>query len=286
MSHNSPINFKRIYLDSKTKDETFVGIRTAIGRLISIKNNIITVSIPCLNDKERTFEWEFSKRLDKTNFQENKLYFFQIYKIVGESELETHVQHMEEAEPADLLGMFLSQSMHLLYLGTSRLKLINQKQFKKLFLYMYNQVCRFCVKNIDEISSMDSLTWITIQPGFTRTFTRWIENDLYFVPPLLRKHMENNNLEPEIKNFIIQRCDEAFFKKNIDCVSENPNELLTKNGNRIFSSRKEIGKINYIYHFIRFLLAEKRFILGVQQNPEYIHNRDIEINWLKNKFKN
>ena len=81
--------------------------------------------------------------------------------------------------------MFLSQSMYLKYLSSSRLKLINNKQFEKLFLYFYNQVCRFCLRNNDEIPSMDNINWESIQLGYTESFTKWIGYDLYFAPPLL-----------------------------------------------------------------------------------------------------
>ena len=279
MSHNSPINYRHVILDEKTKDESFIGIRTTVGRLISKNNNFLCVSIPCLNDRPRNFEWQISKRFDISKLKINGMYFFQIYKIVGEYKLETHVRTVEEAMPVDIVGMFLSQSLYLKYLGSSKLKLLNQKQFEKLFLYYYEQICRFCLRDNDEIPSMDNINWESIQFAYTDSFTKLIGNDLYFIPPLLRRFLGNNDFE--IEQYIIQRFDESLRKQNVDCISKNS---FTDSGKRVFSSRSEISKTNNVYHFIHFLLKAKRFILGIEQNPNLLHNREIEIKWLQNKF--
>jgi len=42
-----------------------------------------------------------------------------------------------------------------------------------------------------------------------------------------------------------------------------------------------LGKLNKIYDFTHFLLRSKRLILGIEQNPNFLHQRDEEISWLK-----
>ena len=283
MSHNSPINFRHVILDEKTKDESYVGIRTTIGRLISIKNKKIQVSIPSLNDRPRTFDWQISKRFDVSQLKNNNLYFFQIYKIIGENNLETYVRRVEEAMPMDIIGMFLSQTLYLKHLGLSRLKLFKEKQFEKLFIYYYEQVCRFCIRDSEEIPSMDRLDWKSIQFSYTDSFTKWIDDDLYFVPPLLRRYMFEKNFDLEIKKYLIQKFDEGLHQQKMDFITSNS---FTESGKRVFSSRQEMAKMNNAYHFIHFLLKSKRFILGIEQDPNRPHNRDILINWIKNKFNN
>lgn len=283
MSHNSPINFRHVILDEKTKDESYVGIRTTVGRLISVKNKKLTVSIPCLNDKPRSFDWQISKRFDVSKLKENHLYFFQIYKIIGEDNLETYVWRTEEAMPLDIVGMFLSQSLYLRYLGSSKLKLINEKQFEKLFLHYYDHVCRFCLSDNVEIPSMDRLDWKSVQFGFTDSFTKWFDDELYFVPPLLRRYMFEKNFDLDVKKFIIQKFDEGLHKQNKDFIQSNS---FLDSGKRVFSTRKEIAQINTVFHFVHFLLKSKRFILGINQNPFELHNRDIQIKWIQNKFCN
>lgn len=276
MSHNSPLNFRRIVLDEWTRDEAFVGIRSTIGRLISINNNILEISTPCLNEMPKNWKWQISNKIDKSKLKKNDLYFFQIYKITGDEIVETHIRNMKEASPVDILGMFLSQSMYLMYLGKERLKLVTSKQFEKLFLYYYKQVCRFCLKNNDEISSMDRIDWKMIQLGFTNSFTKWINSDLYFMPPILRRFLSNQNFDLETKEAIIQKIDESLQEYKSKCISEIPHNEA---GNRMFQ-RRDIAKINKIYRFVYFLLKSKRLILGIKQNPQHPHQRDFQIDWL------
>ena len=192
--------------------------------------------------------------------------------------METYVRTFSKAMPVDIVGMFLAYSLYLLYLEKSRLKLLNPTQFEKLFLIYYDQIAKFCSKNDDEISSMNRLDWKSIQMGFTNSFTKWINSELYFIPPVLRRYIAEYDLN--CKEEIIQKFDGALNNECNDCFS-GTRVPLNKEGKRIFSSRLEMAKINKFYDFVHFLLKEKRFILIVGQNPFKIHQRDEEIKWIK-----
>lgn len=277
MSQNSPINFRRVVLDQTTREESFIGIRTTVGRLSSINENTIEVWTPCLNNIPRKWKWELPKKIDKSKLKINQLYFFQLFKKTGEKNIETFVRAIDVADPIDIVGMFLAQSLYLLYLGSFRLKLVNTNQFEKLFNIFYNQSKNFCSRSKGELELLENMNWKFIQNGFTNDFTKWIDNELYFFPPILRRYISNYTLEQ--KEIIIKQFDQSLFTFNHNCFEKNPYD---KNGNRVFSSRMEMSKFDRIYDFIHFLLRSKRLILGIEQNPNRFHERDEETYWLKN----
>lgn len=280
MSQNSPINYRRLILDEQTKEESFVGIRTTIGRVSSIKSDIIEVWTPCLNQKPRKWIWDLPKNFDKSQLKQNQLYFFQIFKKTGEKNIETFVKRVEIADPIDIVSMFLSQSLYLLYLGTGRLKLLNTNQFEKLFNIFYDNTKKFVFRSSEELDILENTNWKFIQNIVTNDFTKWIDNELYFEPPLLRRKISEYVLPK--KELIIKQFDLSLSKFEHNCFETIPYD---HDGNRLFSSRKELSQFNKIYDFIHFLLRSKRLILGIEQNPNKLHQRDEQITWLKNTIR-
>ena len=126
---------------------------------------------------------------------------------------------------------------------------------------------------------MNHLDWKTIQFGFTNSFTKWIDSELYVVPALLSRFLLK--FESETKDVIIQKFDESLASKNHACFTDIPYNSL---GNRLFS-RMEKAKTNKFYDYINFLINEKRFILKIEQNFYSPHQRDEQISWLKNTIK-
>jgi len=277
MSQNSPINFRRLVLDEQTKEESFVGIRTTIGRVNAIKSNTVEVWIPCLNQKPWKWEWDLPKKFDKSQLKQNQLYFFQLFKKTGEKNIETFVRTVDIADPIDIVTMFLAQSLYLLYLGKGRLKLLNTSQFEKLFKIFYAQTKKFVFRSKEELDILEKTNWKFIQGIVTNDFTKWIQNELYFEPPLLRRSISEYTL-PQ-KELIIKQFDKSLSTFSHNCFETIPYD---DNDNRLFSSRKEMSKFDKIYDFVHFLLRSKRLILGIEQNPNQAHNRDKEISWLKN----
>lgn len=275
MSQNSPINFRQLILDEQTKEESFVGIRTTIGRVSSIKSNTVEVWTPCLNQKPRKWEWDLPKKFDKSQLKQNQLYFFQLFKKTGEKNIETFVRTIDLADPIDIVSMFLAQSLYLLYLGKKRLKLLNTSQFEKLFNTFYNQTEKFVFRSKEELDILENTNWKFIQNVVTNDFTKWIDNELYFDPPLLRRSILEYSL-PQ-KEQIIKQFDKSLSVFSHSCFESNPYD---NNGNRLFSSRKDLSKFDKIYDFVHFLLRSKRLILGIEQNPNHPHQRDEQISWL------
>ena len=277
MSQNSPINFRRLILNEQTKEEAFVGIRTTIGRVSSIKSHTIEAWTPCLNEKPRKWEWDLPKKFDKSKLKQNQLYFFQLFKKTGEKNIETFVRTVEIADPIDIIHMFLAQSLYLLYLGNERLKLLSTLQFEKLFKTFFEQTKKFVLRSREELDILENTDWKFIQNRITNDFTKWIDGELYFEPPLLRRSITDYTL-PQ-KELIIKQFDKSLSTFSHNCFERIPYD---EKGNRLFSSRKEMSKFDKIYDFIHFLLRSKRLILGIEQNPNQPHNRDKEIQWLKN----
>lgn len=275
LSHNSPLNFRRMILNEWDKNDTLAGIRTTIGRLHTIKKNSIDVSVPSIFGPPKIVHFNRANVLKDESLKENALYYFHIFKIAGPENIEIHVREVSEASSVDIVGMFLAYSMYLLHLGNMRLKVLNAKKFERLFNLYYDQSAKFCIRNNDELDSMNHLDWKTVQFGFTSSFTKWIGTDLYVIPPLLNRFL--TKIESETKDIIIQKFDESLAKKNHACFMEIPYNSM---GNRIFS-RMQMAKVNKCYDYVNFLINEKRFILKIQQafNP---HQRDEQITWLNN----
>ena len=142
----------------------------------------------------------------------------------------------------------------------------------------YDQTAKFSKYNNDELDSMNHLDWKTVQFGFTNSFTKWINSDLYVVPPLLMRFL--SQFDSETKDVIIQKFDKSLADKNHSCFTDIP---YNSQGNRMFS-RMVKAKINKFYDYINFLINEKRFILKIGQSfkPQ---QRDEQISWLNNQLK-
>ena len=272
VSHNSPINFRRMILNEWDKNESLAEIRTTIGRLIQIKRDTIEVSIPSIVGPPLNRIFKINDKL-KEQLKENSLYYFQIFKVAGSENIETHVRDISDASSVDIVGMFLAYTTYLLHLGNMRLNVLTANKFEKLFKLYYKQSARFCERNNDELDAMNHLDWKTIQFGFTNSFTKWIGSDLYVVPALLRRFL--SKFESETADTIIQKFDESLSSKNHFCFTNIP---YNSQKNRMFS-RMEKGKINKFYDYINFLINEKRFILKIGQNY-HPHQRDEQLSWL------
>ena len=272
VSHNSPLNFRRMILNEWDKNESLAEIRTTIGRLIQIKRDSIEVSISSIVGPPLNRIFKIDDKL-KEKLKENSLYYFQIFKVAGSENIETHVRDISDASSVDIVGMFLSYSTYLLHLGNMRLNVLTANKFEKLFKLYYRQSARFCERNNDELDAMNHLDWKTIQFGFTNSFTKWIGSDLYVVPALLRRFL--SKFESETEDTIIQKFDESLTSKNHACFTNIP---YNSKGNRMFT-RVEKAKINKFYDYINFLINEKRFILNIGQNYNP-HQRDEQLFWL------
>jgi len=277
IAHNSPLNFRKIFIDEWDKKESLVEIRTTLGRVIEIKKNSVDVSVPCITGPPEKRHFHKSETLNGDSLKIGSLYYFQIFKIAGPENIEIHIKNVSDASSVDIVGMFLAYTTYLLHLGNMRLNVLNAEKFEKLFNLYYDQSGKFCNRNRDELDAMNHLDWKTIQFGFTNSFTKWIDSELYVVPPLLRRFL--SKFDPETEDVIIKKFDDSLKTKNHACFTEIP---YNSKDNRMFS-RVDKAKINKFYDYINFLINEKRFILKIEQKYPPLQ-RDVQINWLRNIF--
>lgn len=278
MSHNSPINFRYIMLDEKIKNESWADIRTTIGKISSISSNSITITAPIL------VEWENSKKIELKipkklcdQISCNNLYFLQVYKITGQNNIESHVQRISSAKLEDIIITMLSHSLYLIFLGVSRLKLMNKKQFDELFELCYNKVLDYYFKEFQKVP-IDHDVCKSQQLKHIMRYTKWINNYLYIIPPLLNNLIKNYDLE--LTEFVIVKYDESLYQNqqiNIDDIPYN------KHGNRLFT-RSELFKIKKLYPYMKLQLNTKKLILQIGKYSNAQHNRNVEILWLLKKL--
>ena len=276
LAHNSPINYRKIFLDEYTHEEAFVGIRTTIGRVLKVFPNKLVVLVPMLHGKPRIIEFIISKQdVDWKSIKLGSLYFLSVFKMTGLERIETHVRKMEEATACDILGMFLTYACYLSYLNKSCLRISDTKQFEELFIELYEQVSRFCHKDKHEMETIENINWKTIQPGYTSTITRWIGEFLFYIPPILRQQF--SEIDTKNRDFLVLEFDKALRDNKSKCFEKIP---FNDKENRRFSL-STMGKYNSLYSFIRFLLENKKFILGIKTNWR-MHEREKQFGWLNN----
>jgi hypothetical protein len=201
------------------------------------------------------------------------LNFIQIFHSSGNENVEHFITKIESATPVDLLGMFHATSYYLLYLGFSRLKILNKESAEKLFSHLCRQVSDFCDTQQIQKNLFENKDWKTIQLGYTSAFTRWIDDELYYIPLILRKALDEIN--PKLRDFVVKEFDKSLQENESICFEKIP---LNESGNRAIT-QFERGKCNRVYSLIRFLLYEKRFINGF--GKFYIQEREKEFESLK-----
>lgn len=278
LSHNSPINYRRVYLDAITKEETFVELRSTLGRVLEVSQTGITILIPRIDNSPRVVTLYISGReIDLKTIECNKLYSFLIFKKIGKQNVENHVRVMDKATPFDILGIFMSLSCYLLYLGSSRLKIINQESLENLFNILYDRAQNFCWKSKDEIDELENSDLEKIFLGYLSGFLHKIDDEYFFVPPIMRETLRMKN--KSFQTFFITEFDKALSNNNVTCFTKIPYD---EKGYKRFT-RLESVRYNKLYNFIHFLLLEKRLILGFITGVEY-HRREEKYEWLKKQI--
>lgn len=272
-SHNSPINFRKIFFGID-KETTFVDIRTTIGKFLEPTLDGFKILIPTLFGKFQSHDFVMSDaNFPKSKISSNKLYIFQIFHKSGEKNIEDHIIKIEEINPKELLGMFHAVSCYLLYLGDMRLRILNKKSFQKLYSHLFTQVSNFLMENNLPHENLKETDWIKIQEDFTSPMTRWIE-DLFYVPPLMRKTFDDHP-NPLLREFLLKEFDSALAEKRPTCFEKTP---FNEQGNKWFN-REIMGKLNRVYSLVNFILNQKRFINGFGRFK--MNNREREYNILK-----
>jgi len=278
-SHNSPINYRKIFLDEYTQEEAFVGIRTTIGRVLKIFPNKVLAMIPTIYGKPQIREFFISgPNINWKSIKSGNLYFFLIFRMTGAENIELHIRKMEDATACDILGMLLAYACYLIYLNSSRLKLCKPREFQELFIQLYQQVSMFCHKSKEQMSTIENIDWIKIQPGYSSTITRWIGNELFYIPPILRQYF--SEIQPQTRDFLVLEFDKALAEKKSKCFEKIP---FTETGNRRFNLA-QMGKYNSLYNFIHFILENKKLILEIDAG-RLVHEREREYDWLDSFIK-
>lgn len=280
LSHNSPINHRKLYLDEYELQKSIVDIRTTIGRITTVFSDKLKVLVPCLFGKPYEIEFHLYSKLTREQILPGELYFLQVFNKTGTHNIEREIRKVEPANTYDLLGMFLAISCYLLYLGTSRLKILNDVLYEKLFIQYYRQISRFCSGHENELESILNSNYKLIQLGYTSAFTRWIDRDLYYLPPMLRQFLANLN-DPRLRDYLMLEFDKSFYERKSVCFERIPYD---EGGMRMFSS-KQLAQFNRVYSYIHFLLEEKKFVLGVNTG-ETPHKREEEYVMIKNLIGN
>lgn len=276
LSRNSPVNYRKLYLDEYEMEKSIVDIRTTIGRITAISSDKLNVSVPCLFGKPYEIEFYLYNKLKREQISTGELYFLQIFNKTTEKNIEKEIRKVESASIYDLLGMFLATSCYLLYLGTSRLKILNAALYEKLFLHCYRQISRFCIGREGEFESIQNSNFKLIQLGYTSAFTRWIGGDLYYLPPMLRQFLANLT-DPRLRDYLMLEFDKSLSERKASCFTRVPYD---DQGMRMFNAT-QLAQFNRVYSYIHFLLEEKKFILGINTSETY-HKREEEFALIKN----
>jgi hypothetical protein len=260
LSHNSPVNYRKVYLDEVSKEQAFIELRTIVGRTIAVTNEYLKVMVPRLDSSPRVLSFYLSgKEIDPDRVTLDKIFSFLVFKKTGKQNVESHIRVFDTATSVDLLGIYMIFSCYLLFLGKSRLRILTENSLNALFRLLYDRAKNFCWKSNDEIEQLNNCSLENIYYGYLSAFLQKIDGDYFFIPRVMRELL--SAAEKPVQKYLIEEFDYALSKNSSSCVAKIP---YNEKGYRMFN-RTDAAEINKLYTFINFLLSEKKIILGFRK---------------------
>lgn len=253
LSHNSPLNFRKVYLNETKLTKTYINIKTIIGRTLSFSNNQIEILIPSFFGTWKTYRAKVS--IDVANKRSssllNTLNYFMILECIN-GNVEDVIKFVSPASPIDLIWHMLSFALYTLRLGSKRLCLLSFKEYEKLYKKCFIIIDNFC--RAESVSYSNLWDPYNIFHTYLSPFFRLIDNEILFIPH------NQTNLNDEILK-IYDKC--LLF--GYDSINE-----VTK----LSLAEKRLIKPYHhnIYDFIRLFIDLKRLLVWNEER-EYLYGR-------------
>jgi hypothetical protein len=259
LSHKSPVNFRKVFIEDEARFTTYLNLKSTIGTLLSLRKDEITVRIPSFEDRDRIFTARISPKifsfLRKT--ERSSIYYLQVSEIANDN-IFPYVRDFSLAYPIDVLASLLNFLLYVIHLGLSRLRLISIRTYWDLFNLCFKKTLSFC--KIPNGIGFQLWTPENVFNAFLSPFFRQIHDHIFYVPFFL--YRENDE--------IIELYDQSLAKRK---------STLTDDQQLLFNSKGKLlnlHKLNASYRVLRFLIELKKMLWWSAQH-EFIFQKLTEI---------
>lgn len=242
----SPLNFRKVYLDSTKNIKKYINLKTTVGTITERLGNEVRLRLPNAT-KSFTVAIDSSVLNQLSNSYENKIFHFLIFEEVDDKPNPV-IHEISEATSIDCLGHLLSYKLYRTYIENRRFYLMSKEEFHSLFVECLNILKIFTKGQFD--SDYRFYTEDMIFNAYLKTFFKWINNSLYFVPYAIREFLDSE----------IILYDETLAKfKNLRFWG-GKNCIVSKDG----VSKLEIVGDFEIYRKLKFIIENKNIFGNIE----------------------
>lgn len=253
LSHTSPLNFKKVYLDETRSLKSYVNLKVTVGRIEALGKGHIQILVPSFYRSWLSYKAKFLEFGGKADWRVGSLYHFLIMERLDEN-VEDVVVGASPAGPVDLLGHLLSMALYNLRIRRQRLKIITVPEYAKLF--------DKCMSIVNNFSRGDGLVgshlWTpeNMFHGYLSSYFRIVHDYIFFVP--------NNQFQ--MKDNILELFDERL-SKNATSLSEGGGLVFDEKGMKI-----DLRAHAKVFQLVK-LMTRLKYLLTWNENRQYLSHR-------------
>lgn len=253
LSHSSPLNFKKVYIDETRSLKSYVNLKVIIGRIEALGKERIQVLVPSFYRSWLNYNAKLLDFRGKESLEVGSVYHFLIMEKLGEN-VEDVVVMASSASPADLLGHMLSMGLYNLRIRRQRLRLVTVSEYSRVFEKCMSVVNNFCRR--DGLTGSHLWTPENIFHVYLSSYFRIIHDHIYFVP--------NNQFQ--MNDNILELFDE-LLSKNATSISERGGLIFDKKGMKI-----DLRPHAKVFQMVK-LMTRLKFLLIWNENRQYLSHK-------------
>ncbi len=241
LSHKSPLNFQKIFLESKEGPfPVYVNVKSSVGFFREIRRDEAKVLVPSLFWSDLAYRTRITPEVfsQVKTIPEYTPYHFLVQERAEENIIPT-IFRVLPATSSEVASTLLLFTMYVLFLGSRRLMILSWERFIELFRFCVKRALQFC-RETD--SGMQLWTPDTFFASYLSSFFRKIGDRLFYTPHFLNKWPDS----------ILELFDSRLVG-NKRSVSDG--SLFGSDG--AWLNKAVLGRQ---YQMLRFMIDAKRFI--------------------------
>lgn len=253
LSHSSPLNFRKVYLDETRSLKSYVNLKVAIGRIEVLGKERIQILVPSFYGSWLNYNAKVLDFRGKESLEVGSLYHFLVMEKLGEN-VEDVVVMASNASPADLLGHMLSMVLYNLRVRRQRLRLVTLSEYSRLFEKCLSVVNNFCRQ--DGLAGSHLWTQENIFHAYLSSYFRIVHGHIFFVP--------NNQFQ--MNDNILELIDERL-SKNAGSISEGGGLLFDEKGMKL-----DLRPYAKVFQLVK-LMTRIKYLLTWNENRQYLSHK-------------
>lgn len=253
LSHTSPLNFKKVYLDETRSLKSYVNLKVTVGRIENLGKEHIQILVPSFYRSWLSYRAKLLEFGGRADLQVGSLYHFLIMERLDEN-VEDVVIMASTASPADLLGHMLSMALYNLRIRRQRLRIITMGEYAQLY-----EKCLSIVNNFSRQEGLaGSHLWTpeNIFHAYLSSFFRVVGDYIFYIP--------NNQFQ--MKDKILELYDERL-SQNATSISEGGGLVFDEKGMKI-----DLRPHAKIFLLVK-LMTRLKYLLTWNENRQYLFHR-------------